>query len=564
MHKDKVHTEKEGEWGMVLTQDVTATDMFCGCGGSSDAARRANRGNRRVRIKYAINHWARAIETHNSNFPDTSHVLTDINETQPEHFEPTTLLIASPECINHALAKGKRRKNLNQLTLPLNGEEEGGSLIVEAEERSRCTMWDPQRWARVQKFEYIILENVVDVRFWSHYETWRKAWANLDKNLSYEYQEVYLNSMFFWPCPQSRDRWYFVAWRKGNRPPNLNFTPLAFCGHCQQQVYAVQVWKNPQKKWGRYKRQYLYHCPRCNIPAFPFYFAAANAINWSLPIQRIGDRKKPLRAKTLRRIEVGLEKFLHREPFTVQVNKTSDRVKSVITDTFPTQTADNGLAIVEPFLLNLNHDHARPVSVMEETFPTQTSYDSRGLVIGPQRPLQVDLTGEYRVRDSLDPCSTVVGGGNHQGMLVPPGAEPFIAELHGTSLAHGVSDPLATVCAGGRHHGLVIPQMVQGMNAWLMTYYSNGQLQALDQAVPTVTTKHRCALLTSEEQNKSTLSLEDCGFRMLQPEEIKAAMAFFPEYIITGNRREQVRQLGNAVTPPVMQWLIERVLDALA
>jgi DNA (cytosine-5)-methyltransferase 1 len=125
---------------MVLTQDVTVTDIFCGCGGSSDAARRTNRGNRQVRIKYAINHWARAIETHTSNFPDTTHVKTDINDTKPEHFEPTTLLLASPECTNHALAKGKRRKNLGQLMLPLEGEEEGGSLVVEAEERSRCTM----------------------------------------------------------------------------------------------------------------------------------------------------------------------------------------------------------------------------------------------------------------------------------------------------------------------------------------------------------------------------------------------------------------------------------------
>jgi site-specific DNA-cytosine methylase len=42
-------------------------------------------------------------------------------------------------------------------------------------------------------------------------------------------------------------------------------------------------------------------------------------------------------------------------------------------------------------------------------------------------------------------------------------------------------------------------------------------------------------------------------FRMLTSEEIKTAMAFPPDYVITGNKREQVRQLGNAVTPPVMQ-----------
>ena len=58
--------------------------------------------------------------------------------------------------------------------------------------------------------------------------------------------------------------------------------------------------------------------------------------------------------------------------------------------------------------------------------------------------------------------------------------------------------------------------------------------------------------------------VEDCGFRMLQPAEVQAAMAFRPGYQVLGSKREQVRQLGNAVTPPVMRLLVHRVLDALA
>jgi DNA (cytosine-5)-methyltransferase 1 len=37
-------------------------------------------------------------------------------------------------------------------------------------------------------------------------------------------------------------------------------------------------------------------------------------------------------------------------------------------------------------------------------------------------------------------------------------------------------------------------------------------------------------------------------------------MAFPQEYKIQGNKREQVKQLGNAVTPPVMGILMERVV----
>lgn len=35
-------------------------------------------------------------------------------------------------------------------------------------------------------------------------------------------------------------------------------------------------------------------------------------------------------------------------------------------------------------------------------------------------------------------------------------------------------------------------------------------------------------------------------------------IAFDDDYIICGNGGDQVKQLGNAVTPPVMEWLLER------
>jgi DNA (cytosine-5)-methyltransferase 1 len=64
-------------------------------------------------------------------------------------------------------------------------------------------------------------------------------------------------------------------------------------------------------------------------------------------------------------------------------------------------------------------------------------------------------------------------------------------------------------------------------------------------------------------QPGSVPAVEDCGFRMLRPHEIRNAMAFPEDYIVLGNGREQVRQYGNAVTPPVMQMLVERVVKAL-
>ena len=43
---------------------------------------------------------------------------------------------------------------------------------------------------------------------------------------------------------------------------------------------------------------------------------------------------------------------------------------------------------------------------------------------------------------------------------------------------------------------------------------------------------------------------------MLEPHKITAGMAFPKDYIMTGNKREQVKQAGNAVTPPAARDLI--------
>lgn len=477
--------------------------MFCGAGGSTTGATQAGVG-----VTLAINHWKRAIETHNSNYPNTTHVLTDLQSASPRRFPHTDILIASPECTSHSISKGQKRTGQNQPALP--GWDDEPDLTMEAEERSRCTMWTPLDWAEYHDYQAIILENVVDAHLWRPFPAWLQAWKSLD----YDYEIVYLNSMHAHPTPQSRDRMYFVAWKRGNKKPNLKITPLAYCQKCEKNVESIQSWKNPTKRYGKYKQQYVYCCPFCAKEVTPYYYAAINAVDWSLPAPRIGDRIKPLRDKTMHRIAYGLEKFAGKS-FTVQVNKTTDRVRSLEQEVFPTQTGDNGLAMVMPFLINLNHQEARPLYVGDSPFPTQTAYDSTGITVPP---FILDHLGEYRPREITRPFSTICAGGNHQSLVTPP--------------------------------------------VWLMSYYNHGQMSLVQEAVPTVTTLERHALVTGNTSNN--INIEDCGFRMLVPGEIQVAMAFPDDYILTGTRREQVKQLGNGVTPPAMKEIMGRVIDSLS
>ena len=45
---------------------LTLTDMFCGAGGSSTGAIM----NPGIEVKLALNHWQRAIDTHQHNHPE--------------------------------------------------------------------------------------------------------------------------------------------------------------------------------------------------------------------------------------------------------------------------------------------------------------------------------------------------------------------------------------------------------------------------------------------------------------------------------------------------------------
>ena len=198
---------------------ITATDQFCGAGGSSQGARNAG-----VEVKMALNHWKLAIETHNTNFPDTLHDCTDISACDPRRYPSTNILITSPECTTHSPAGGNTHKSVKQ---SIDLFDKG--VIDPATERSRATMWDVCRFAEYHNYELVIVENVVEARTkWVLFEVWLQAMHKL----GYNHKCLYLNSMHFWPCPQSRDRMYVVFWKKGNKAPQLDYTPLAHCPCC--------------------------------------------------------------------------------------------------------------------------------------------------------------------------------------------------------------------------------------------------------------------------------------------------------------------------------------------
>jgi len=513
--------------------ELTATDMFCGAGGSSTGALEVPG----VTIKTAMNHWARAIETHNANHPETDHVCADIQITDPRYIATSDILWASPECTNHSVAKGKKRVT-NQHDLF------GESIADEAADRSRATMWDVPRFAEWHKYKLIITENVVDAAKWVMFDAWLMA---MDA-LGYEHHIVYMNSMHAQlgglPAPQSRDRMYVMFWLKGNRRPNFDLLmPLAHCTTCDETVRCVQSWKNPNYRWGRYKAQYVYRCPntKCqNSIVEPGWLPAASAIDWNLRGQRIGDRKKPLVAKTMARIKAGLEKYGKQPLHLAAAGNTYDSAttgKGSYHRIWPTTESLKTLTGTTEHGLIL--DSVRGSNIMSGTddpMATQTTSYTRSLLVpveGRDGKVATPVTGLMRTQTTR----------NETGLLTAPGAH------------------------------------------MLMEYYGNGQMHPVSKAIPTISTTDRFAMVTTMRgtspehlaaSNAPTTEpfrtfsaggnhngitewtvpeIEDCEFRMLEPYEISAGMAFPKTYIMTGNKREQVKQAGNAVTPPAARDL---------
>ncbi|MEI7727669.1 MAG: DNA cytosine methyltransferase, partial [Bacteroidota bacterium] len=495
---------------------ITVTDQFCGAGGSSQGVRNISKANGGgAEVKMAMNHWKLAIETHNTNFPEAMHDCTDISAADPRRYPSTDILITSPECTNHTLAKGVKRVK-SQIDLFNTG------ILDPAADRSRATMWDVPRFAEYHQYNLIIVENVVDAREWVMFDAWLQAMHLL----GYKHKCVYLNSMFCHPTPQSRDRMYIVFWKKGNKEPMLDFRPDAHCPKCTLEVKAMQRWKNPSRQYGKFRQQYTYICPFCANQVMPYFYAAFNCIDWSDIGTRIGDRKKPLSENTVKRIEYGLKKYGKQSLYVA--NYTPGYCKPV-TSEFATMTGNDHHSLVHPFVINNQQQTGIGFRVrgVNEMLPTIATGHQLNLVtpfiLKEEHSKVDDMT-----RSVFNSMQTQV---TRQSMAL---VTPFMVEFTTQGTAKGLDGALPTVCTKDKV-GLIT---LQNWQSFLSYFYGQNQASGMDEPTGTVSTKDRFAIVNYQEPK-----IEDCYFRMLRPSEIKLAMAFDQEYIVLGSSKDQVKQL---------------------
>lgn len=498
---------------------VTVTDLFCGAGGSSLGAETVEG----VRLEMAANHWATAIDVHQTHFPHARHDLADISQADPRRYPRTDILLASPECTYHSQARGvsRRQQDITLFDTP-----------DAAADRSRATMWDVGRFAEQKHYDCIVVENVVEATKWTGWTHWL-GWLT---SLGYDHRVLSHNSMFH-GVPQSRDRIYVVFWRRGIRP-DLELEVDGWCVRCDRWQPSRQAWRN-ERTVGRYRQQWHWACTVCGRETTAVTEPAAKIIDWSLDCPRIGDRVRPLADKTRARILAGLQRYGWVPVVTAGAGHVWEATPGMraraLTAPLPTQHTSSVTALATPpgFLVQTARGKGPSGRVhrIDVPHPSVCASDDRLSLIVPLR-----RNGDPQTTNR--PVPTITAGGNHHGLLMRNNDG-------GPEMVTPLNEPARTITTKG-HQSLLMP------------YYGNGACQPVERPAPTVTTRDRCAIVDPER------AVDDCGFRMLEPHEIAAAMAFPDGYIPAElSKKDRVKLAGNAVTPPAMAWIVGRVARAL-
>lgn len=246
-------------------------DNFAGGGGASEGIEQAI--NRPVDI--AINHDEKAIEMHKVNHPHTKHYIEDVWDVDPVEAtqgQPVGLAWFSPDCKHFSKAKGGKPVDKN----------------------IRGLAWVAVKWAKLVKPRIIILENVEEFRTWgpliidnegnSYPDPDRKGqtfdlFIKALERHGYKVQFRELRACDY-GAPTTRKRFFMIARCDGQK--------IVFPEPTHGDPEGIEVRCGLLKPWR----------------------TAAECIDWSIPIQSIFERKKPLAEKTLERIARGIQKFV--------------------------------------------------------------------------------------------------------------------------------------------------------------------------------------------------------------------------------------------------------------
>lgn len=443
----------------------------------------------------AINHDEDAIAMHAANHPSTKHVLEDVWKADLKKLvgrRKVGLLWLSPDCKHFSRAKGAKP----------------------VEKKIRSLAWIACKWAAEVKPRIICLENVREFADWGPLVP-RMHCKNCGwKGTKGQAVLMRVNSR----CPSCDSKKLQTTDELVPCPNRKGLTFKRFVGRLRNLGYNVE-WRNlDAADYGaptHRKRLFLVarrdgetinwpeptHCSPSKLEATPLfdqlkpYRTAAECIDWSIECPSIFDRKKPLADKTMRRIALGIKRYVleSSEPFIVQTSHTgtTGRGSYVWPTGEPTRTISrsNEFAVVSPVLSRYNGSKTQVddrCQQMEFPFSTLDTQPRFALV----SPTLVSIThnGERKPIDPCEPLPTITTA--HRGEMGLAAAT--LVRQFGKSSGVDIEQPLPTTTAGGGGKTSVIAATLgqSGLVSAFIAKHFGGMVGVeVDTPLPTTTGK---------------------------------------------------------------------------
>lgn len=568
----------------------------------------------------AINHDRSAIEMHKANHPSTRHYVEDVFSVDIRKIckgRKIGLLWASPDCRDFSNAKGDRPVSRHVRGLAwtvVKWATQYKPRVIILENVREFEQWAPlvPRWVcqeckwkgsegqatlvrtrrRCPRCESLKLKETDDkIRDPARLGLSFKIWVGRLRGLGYRVEWRTRNAANA-GAPTHRRRLFLVA-RCDGQPivwPEPTHTSPTKVG--DMPLFA------PLKPWR----------------------TAAECIDWDLPCPSIFDRKRPLKDRTMERIARGVKRYVleAEQPFIVRANHGGDHFRGQAVDQpFCTVTsARDAHGLVTPFVVPVTRSGgSRAQSAGVPLHTITTAKGGEFAIVAPtliqtgygERPGQAP-----RTLDLHKPLGTVVAGGQKHALVAAFLAKHFggvvgvpvntptpttttrgtqnqlvtamIAKYHGQKGAEShctsMDEPLRVVDTENRHSVVAanLVHMNHGEKQWssveeplrtvtqnnhaalvysfLIRYFGTAIGQHVTEPLFTITGKDRFGLVTVAI-NGEPYVIVDIGMRMLTPRELARAQGFPDTYILTGNRSNQVKKIGNSVSPYEAKAMVE-------
>ncbi len=454
----------------------------------------------------AINHDAAAIAMHAKNHPSTKHVLEDVWSTDLTKLtkgKRVGLLWLSPDCKHSSRAKGAKP----------------------VEKRIRSLAWIACKWAEQIKPRVICLENVRE------FEDWGPLVPRLECSdcqwVGTEGQATLVRTRR--KCPRCESRRLKIQLETlVPDPTKKGLTFKRFVSRLKRLGYQVQ-WRslNAADYGAPTHRRRLFlvarndgqeivwpeptHAAPERVDDMPLfgslkpYRTAAECIDWSIPCPSIFERKKPLADKTLRRIALGIQRYVldNPKPYIVQTSHTGTTGRGSycwsVNEPTRTMSQREEFAVITPIVAQVAHgdgkngrwgtgsnsvetpigtvsgsnNHAIVTPILSKYHGAKTESDSRckdfsepfnTLDTQPRfavvAPTLVAIThdGDRKPIDPCQPMPTITTA--HRGELGLVAAT--LSRQFGKSIGCGVDEPLPTTTSnGGGKSAVVAATLVQ-------------------------------------------------------------------------------------------------------